>query len=136
MVLMIKSHPYFPLLMQIFRFGIVGLLAACVHFSLVVLLVENAFLSPLTANIVGFMIAFQVSYWGHKLWTFRSYHLRHREAYPKLIFVQLMNLTANQSLFYVFLSLNLPYPIALCCVLMILPIFTFISSKWWVFRSS
>jgi len=125
---------YFPLITQIFRFGIVGLTAATVHFSTVIFLVQMRFFIPLIANILGFLVAFQVSYFGHRLWTFQSTLTLHRIAIPKLLFVQSINLVANESLFYVFLSYHLPYPIALLIVLTILPIFTFISNKLWVFR--
>lgn len=125
---------YFPLATQIFRFGMVGLIAASVHISIVVTLVQHAQLLPLVANIFAFCISFQMSYWGHRLWTFNDTEVLHRAALPKLLFIQLLNFAANESLFYVFLSLDIPYPIALIFVLTILPIFTFISSKLWVFR--
>lgn len=130
----VRWNTYLPLFFQVFRFGVVGLSAAIVHFSVVVLLVQFAFLTPLVANIFGFLISFQISYWGHRLWTFQDTAVLHREALPKLILVQLLNFSANEFLFYIFLMLHLPYPIALLIVLTILPIFTFLSSKLWVFR--
>lgn len=120
--------------LQVCRFGIVGLTAAAIQFCVVIFLVEKFSLEPLLANIFGFILAFQMSYWGHRLWTFNDTITLHREALPKLLFVQILNFSANESLFYIFLTLHLPYPIALLCVLTILPIFTFVSSKFWVFR--
>ncbi|RDI40983.1 GtrA family protein [Aquicella lusitana] len=125
---------FLPLFLQIFRFGIVGLTAAAIHISIVILLVQYEGLEPLAANIFGFAIAFQMSYWGNRLWTFSDAAVLHRVALPKLLLVQIVNFLANESLFYVFLTLHLPYPIALFLVLTILPVFTFISSKLWVFR--
>ncbi len=123
-----------PLFLQICRFGLVGLTAAAIHFSMVVLLVQTFSLPPLIANIGGFMVAFNCSYWGHRLWTFQDTLSMHSVALPKLLIVQLVNFAANESLFFIFLWWNLPYTIALLLVLMVLPIFTFIASKWWVFR--
>ena len=125
---------YFPLAAQLFRFGIVGLTAAAIHISIVIALVQHAQLVPLVANAFAFCISFQMSYWGHRLWTFNDTDTLHRTALPKLLIVQILNFIANESLFYVFLSLNIPYPVALVFVLTILPIFTFVSSKLWVFR--
>lgn len=125
---------YLPLFAQIFRFGVVGLIAAAVHFYIVVYLVQTQAYAPLVANVFAFIISFQMSYWGHRLWTFGDVEILHRIALPKLLFVQLMNFAANETLFYIFLKCSLPYPIALIIVLTILPIFTFISSKLWVFR--
>lgn len=123
----------FTLFSQIFRFGIVGLLAAAIHFSIVVLLVQTINVEPLLANVFGFAIAFQASYWGHRLWTFHESVALHRIALPKLLLVQVLMFLANETLFYIFLSLQLPYPIALIIVLGVLPIFTFMASKLWVF---
>lgn len=119
---------------QIFRFGVVGVIAAAVHFNIVVFLVQNFLLDPLVANALAFLISFQMSYWGHRLWTFGGTLTLHRVALPKLLFVQLVNFAANETLFYIFLACNIPYPIALIIVLTILPIFTFLSSKLWIFR--
>lgn len=127
-----QSH--FSLFHQILRFGIVGLLAAILHFLVVILLVQYGFFSPLIANIFALFISFQLSYWGHRLWTFQDTITLHREAFPKLIAIQLLNFSANEFLFYLFLTFHLPYQIALLIVLTILPVFTFFSNKFWVFR--
>lgn len=123
-----------PLIVQICRFGIVGLTAAAMHFVTVVLLVQLVMLKPLIANIYGFVAGFQISYFGHRLWTFHQTPALHRTAVPKLFLVQILNLAANETLFYIFLLLHLPYTVALLIVLMVLPMFTFAASKWWVFN--
>jgi len=120
---------------QLFRFGTVGFFAATIHFVTVLLLVQNFFLSPLIANAFAFMIAFQVSYWGHKRWTFQQTTRFSGMTFSKLLVVQVINFFANETLFYLFLSLSLPYPLALFIVLTVLPFFTFLSSKWWVFKA-
>lgn len=122
-----------PFILQLMRFAIVGLIAASVHFCTVVLLVQCLLIAPLLANIVGFLAGFQVTYWGHHLWTFSEVAVLHRIALPKLLLVQLIAFAANELLFYIFLSLHLSYWIALLIVLTILPIFTFIVNKRWVF---
>lgn len=124
----------FSLFLQIFRFGLVGLTAAAIHFSTVVFIVQFFAVAPLIANIFGFLISFQMSYWGHRRWTFHETESLHRIAIPKLFIVQILNFAGNETLFYVFLLLKLPYPLALLIVLSILPFFTFVSSKLWVFR--
>jgi putative flippase GtrA len=129
-----QLRAYLPLFYQLFRFGIVGLAASAVHFGIVVLLVQNWTMQPLVANIFGFAGGLQISYWGHRMWTFNDTSTLHRVALPRLLVVQIISLLANETLFYIFLSLNLPYPVALLVVLTTLPIFTFVSSKLWVFR--
>lgn len=131
---MINPIKRYSLILQLFRFGIVGLTAASLHFVIVVLLVQYKFLLPLAANVVGFLISFQVSYWGHRTWTFNHSVALHRIAFPKLFTIQVVNLILNETLFYMFLKQSLPYPIALLLVLTILPVFTFTISKLWIFE--
>jgi putative flippase GtrA len=128
-----RIQSYFPLFLQLCRFGIVGLGAAIVHIGMVMWLVQLHHLTPLFANIFAFGISFQLSYWGHRLWTFDNTAAMHRVAIPRLLGLQLLNFAANESLFYFFLSLQIPYPFALMIVLAILPLFTFAVSKFWVF---
>jgi len=125
---------YLPLIRQIARFGIVGVTAATTHFAIVVALVQYASIPPLVANLFAFMVSFQVSYWGHRAWTFSGTAVLHSEALPKLLLVQICNMAANETLFYIFLQMHLPYQIALLLVLSILPIFTFLLGKFWVFK--
>lgn len=120
---------------QLIRFGMVGASAATVHFSIVISLVEVGLMQPLIANVVGFLVAFQVSYWGHRYWTFHETSALHRIALPKLLLVASSGFAANESLFYIFtVVFNLPYPLALFLILSILPAINFTLSKLWVFR--
>lgn len=121
---------------ELTRFGLVGGTAAVVHFTTVLMLVEHLGIPPLISNIVGFLIAFQVSYWGHRLFTFKGTRSTHREALPKLLTIQTINFAANESLFYFLLSLHFAYPFALLVVLTILPLFTYFTSKHWIFQKS
>ncbi len=121
------------MMVELFRFGCVGVVAASVHFSIVMIAVSVGNMLPLVANVFAFAIAFQVSYWGHRLFTFKA-DTAHGEAFPKLMLVQLINLALNESLFYIFLSFDLPYPLALFITLSILPLFTFFSARFWVFK--
>jgi putative flippase GtrA len=124
------------LLKQIMRFGIVGGSAAFVNFSIVVMLVESGLLKqPLYANMVAFVFAFQVSYFGHRYWTFSDTVTEHHVAMARLLLVSSANFFANEGLFYFFLNtFHMPYMLALLLVLAILPIVTFTFSKLWVFR--
>ena len=133
----LHCYPYPPAFLQLCRFIVVGTIAAFVHFVTVIVLVQGWMLAPLVANIFAYLCGFQVSYWGHRSWTFSSTDTLHRTAFPKLLLVAGCGLVANESLFYVFLSLlELPYQWALFFVLTILPIITFILGKFWVFKPS
>lgn len=115
------------------RFLIVGVFAAIIHLGLVVILVELLAFKPLLANIFGFACAFQASYWGHATFTFQGHSATHLRATLKLLTLQLINLMINEYLFYFFLSLHIPYALALFLVLAIMPVFTFTISKYFIF---
>ena len=119
---------------QLIRFGLVGIAASCVHFGIVVAFVQTHRLQPLSANAIAFCFAFQVSYWGHRCFTFSS-QANHFKAVSKLITVSVGTFAANQGLFYLlFKIVGLQYALALFIVLATLPILTFIINKYWVFR--
>lgn len=123
------------LFLQLCRFGIIGVAAAIVHFSVVVSLVELYSLNPLIANFFAFLVSFQVSYAGHRYWTFRGTQAQHRVALPKLLLLQSGGFVANEGLFYFFMQyMHLPYTAALILVLAILPLITFTFTKLWIFR--
>lgn len=130
------KNNFFDLLTQLFRFGVVGVTAAIVHLCTVVFLVQNFNLSPLVANIFGFICGFQISYWGHRTWTFQATTVMHRIAATKLLSLQIFGFIANEFLFYLLLLWRIPYPIALTIVLTTLPIFTFFCGKYWVFKTN
>lgn len=121
---------------EFLRFGLVGVSAAAVHFSVVVFLVKARWLSPLTANVLAFLTAFQVSYWGNRRWTFSGKGPRHAVAFPRLLLVSSLAFIANEALFYGLMKqFHLPYPLALLIVLSLLPLAVFGANKWWVFNT-
>lgn len=122
-----------PMILQLGRFGLVGLAASALHYCVVIILVDHFAYVPLMANIIGFCCGVQISYWGHRKWTFRGTRASHVSAAPKMIVLQSANFVANESLFYLLLSFSIPYNIALPIVLAVLPLLTYFMSKWWVF---
>lgn len=121
--------------MQLIRFGIIGFCAAAVHTIIVVWLVKSFGFNPLIANIFAFLIAFNVSYVGHRYWSFAETNAKHKIAIPRFLLVAIISFILNEGLFYIFLNIfNFYYIAALLLVLIIVPIFTFVSSKLWVFK--
>ncbi len=119
---------------QLFAFGIVGTLAAAVHLSGVFLLVELG-LHPLSANILGFMAGFQVSYFGHRYWTFRGTQASHPVAASRFLLTATSSLAMNEAMFYLLLQFTpLPYLVALTLVLICVTPITFLLGKFWAFR--
>lgn len=116
---------------QLTRFGIVGGAAMAVHWLVVTLLVP-AGLAPLGANAIGFGVAFNVSYLGHRNWTFAGAHA-HRTAFWRFLAVALTSFALNEVL-YALLLRWLEYRLALALVLVAVAALTFALSRLWAFR--
>lgn len=120
---------------QVIFFGVVGVLAAVVHFFAVLLLVHWLHWVPLLANILAFLIAFQVSYHGHSIWTFAQQSFDHSTSLGRFFIVAVASFALNEALFALLLYVfNWPYVEALVVVLLIVPPVTFLASKLWAFQ--
>ncbi len=119
---------------QLIKFGIIGCLAAAVHFSVVVILVSYFAIHPLISNVFAFLIAFNVSYFGHRLWTFNTIQHQFQKTVIKFFIVAVFSFLLNEYLFYIFLNVyHIYYIYSLLLVLLIIPPLTFIMSKLWAF---
>ncbi len=117
---------------QALRFGCVGVGASAVHLGVVSALVPLG-LPPLFANVIGFAVAFQVSYYGHRSWTFRT--VGGIREYGKMLSVSLLAFTANEAVYSVLLKFtSLDYRVALALVLTSVAAGTFLAMRCWVFR--
>ncbi len=118
------------------RFGGVGLIAAGVHY-LTFLAISPHFLGPLKANGIAFLLAFWVSYWGHRHYSFNAQHLPHAQTLPRFFMVALLGFGLNEGLLA--LALNYthisPY-LALFMIILLVACITFILSKLFSFNNA
>ncbi len=117
------------------RFAIVGASAAGTHFAAVILLVQTFHWHPLLANIAAFICAFQISYFGHRGWTFSATDTAHRESLSRFFAVAVLGFAANEGLYAMLLQIApLPYWLSLALVQIVVAVMTFVLSKIWAFR--
>jgi putative flippase GtrA len=115
-------------------FGIVGVLATIVHFTIGLTLTETGIAKPFLANFVAFTFAFFVSYIGHYFFTFQSSQ-DHHVALRRFLFVALVGLSLNQIIVIVLVDrLEQPYLLALFIVTTAVPVITFLFGRYWVFK--
>lgn len=115
-------------------FLLVGGTAALVHQIAVVAFVELGLLQPAIANVPAFALAWFVSYFGHRRWTFSS-TAPHRHAIPRFLAVAVVSFLVNQSLFVALLSFTrLHYALALFITLFTVAVMTYVLSRFWAFR--
>lgn len=128
-------------LLRIARFGIVGLTAAAVHYWVVIALVELLHIDPLQANVGGFFVAFWVSYFGHRHWTFSDTVATHTDgkhsSFLRFLLVALLGFCMNELLFYLLLRYaGWPYYFALAVVVFTVAVMTYVLSRLWAFRQA
>lgn len=120
---------------QLHWFGIVGISALIVHFAAVSWLLTPLGIAPLLANVIGFLLAFQVSYHGHRRLTFGATAVPHRQSLPRFFGVACLSFAVNEGLYGILLhKTGLDYRIALLIVLFTVAALTFVLSKLWAFR--
>lgn len=118
-----------PSILRLFRFGIVGLLATVTHALILWALVEFVQMRPSFATVIGFLIAFNVSYFGHYYFTFQSKE-PHRRALPGFAATATAGAVLNWLIFVIgtdVLAWN--YWIAFAIAIVTVPIFVFIVSR-------
>ena len=125
------------LLTQAIRFGVVGLVATAVHFLFAVAAVQLFELAPQLANLLGFGVAFCVSFLGQWRWTFaRRATTPVARALPLYLMVSIGGFVAN-ALVYEWLLTHTAwrYDVALAVVLVAVAALTFVASRVWVFKA-
>ena len=116
------------------RFIIVGGLATFVHY-IVALTVYGGFnVPPLWANFIAFIIAFNVTYFGHYFWVFESDNA-HRSSLPKSLTVSLIGLALSQIIVWGLTErLAFPFHLTLIIAVTLVPMVTFSLNRLWVFK--
>ncbi|MBB2485832.1 GtrA family protein [Mitsuaria sp. WAJ17] len=115
-------------------FGTVGACAAAVHFCVVWLLVGAWQWPALGANVLGFLLAFGVSFVGHHRLTFAAQQARRRDALPRFFGVAVLGFACNEMLYALLLELGVEYRLALFVVLLAVAAMTWWLGRHWAFR--
>ena len=120
---------------EIFRFFVVGLTATFVHYSVALYLIKAQF-SPYISNFFAFLVAVNVSYFGHFCWTFRLGLNGYACRLPKFLVVSITGVFVTQGVLY-FLHdvLHLSSSVALAGAVLAIPPGTYVVAKFWVFRT-
>jgi len=115
-------------------FIFVGVSALLTHWLIVVLLVPLVGLHPLLANVIAFLVAFNVSYFGHRHLTFKASERSHRRTLPRFATVAASSFMLNEALYWALLQFTpLRYDIAMLLVLGSVAVLTYVLGKFWAF---
>lgn len=116
-------------------FVLVGTAAAAVHWGMVVMLVEHAGWRPLLANVLGWLIAFGVSFSGHHRWTFRAHGVPVWRSALRFFALSAAGFTVNEAVYALLLHWGgLRYDLVLAGVLVVVAGGTYVLSRHWAFK--
>ena len=119
---------------ELFWFGVVGVGAMLVHLGSVALVFVPWGLDPLLANVLGFLIAFQVSHAGHRRLTFREQDAPAARSRLRFFGVALLSFAVNEAMYWLLLRYTvLDYRVALAIVLVAVAALTFVIARHWAF---
>jgi len=115
-------------------FVAVGCAAGAVHFLVVILLVSHFTLAPLAANVAGWLVAFIVSFTGHRLLTFSANEAPVWRSMRRFFGVSLAGFITNEAMYAALLHLSgLRYDLLLAFVLVAVAVMTYLLSARWAF---
>lgn len=120
---------------RLLYFIAIGATSACVHLLVVLNLVTYMNVRPLIANIFAFLIAFNVSYIGHKYLTFSKLQDEKQLSLPHFFMVASSAGVLNEYIYYLLLKYShLNYMIALIMVLGLVSVYSYFLSRFWACR--
>jgi putative flippase GtrA len=121
-----------------FWFVLVGASAALTHmavFTFVLLLVPT--LWPEIANVAGFLVAFLVSFVGHRRLSFQDAGTSLMQSFVRFAATAVAGFMTNEAVFIVLLRvLELPTWMALISGIVMSAVQTFVLSRFWAFKRS
>lgn len=123
-----------PATRRLSQFVAVGTTAAAVHFAVVWGAVERLGLVPLVANVLGWGIAFGVSFAGHRRLTFADQQAPLARSARRFLLLSALGFGVNESAYALLLGLGgLGYRSALATVLVGVAAFTYWLGRHWAF---
>lgn len=134
---MLRDSGALKLLYQYVKFSIVGVAATATHIAVFASTIELLDLEPMQANLTAFCVAFGVSLLGHRNWTFWTDKPRPDVVATAVRFAGVAAFGLGLNSAVVFLTtetLELPYVYALVPMATLVPISTFLLSRFWAFR--
>jgi len=133
---MTKQNTLIETMGQLMRFGVIGVLAAVTHYCIAIYLTNHQ-VAAAWANLVAFVIAFWVSYFGHRYFSFDAGDLSHQQTLPRFILVAVLGFILNESLLLLMLHFtDISIALGLPFIIVITAVFTFILSRQFAFDAT
>ena len=121
------------MLLQMVKYGLVGLSATAIHGSVLFFLVEKLAVGPVLASIPAFLTALVTSFLINHHWTF-AINGGYWRYFSRYTAVSAAGLILNIAIMYGAVSLmHQPYAVGLGVVIIFVPLISFLLQRHWTF---
>jgi putative flippase GtrA len=121
---------------QVLRFALVGAAATCTHY--LVALISAIYIDLYGANLLGYLAAVAISYFGHQRYSFQiaAEDISHQRQLPRFVAGSLGGLALSYLLLVLMRGwLGAPNWLSLAVAVGLVPVYAFLLNKLWVFRA-
>lgn len=124
------------MLLQMVKFGFVGLSATAIHTAMLLFLVEKLGVGPVLASVPAFLTALVISFLINHHWTFMAQGAYGRY-FSRYAAVSGAGLVLNIAIMYGTVSLmHQSYVVGLGVVIILVPVISFLLQRYWTFSGS
>ena len=118
---------------EVITFGVVGAVATLTHYGFAILAIEALGIDVLWSNLLAYLTAVGISFLGHSRLTFRA--TLSRERFVRFAATSLSALLLSQSLLWLLTTTAwFGHRINMLAVVCVIPCYTYLLSKFWVYR--
>lgn len=124
-----------PLLAEAFRiarFGVVGVSALLTHMAVAWLVLDRLTGSPYAASLIGFLVAFCVSFLGHHHFTF-AHGQGYARTLPRFFAIAVSGFLASLIVLNAIVTYGLPKTVSLMVSILVIPALTYVAARLWAF---
>ncbi|MEO1920161.1 MAG: GtrA family protein [Paracoccaceae bacterium] len=120
-------------LRKVLTFGFVGVAASILHFITAVVTMRVFGAPILLANLIGFIVAFGLSYVGHYKWTFQSSE-NHKVSVPKFAITAVTGYLINNVVLIILISLTgVEHSVFILIAIAVSAAVVYLISSRWIF---
>ncbi|MDQ0089972.1 putative flippase GtrA [Paenibacillus anaericanus] len=131
---MLKKLREYPVIINFIQYGFVGVLGTVIHTAVLALFVEYFNVIPVLSTFIGFLFSLVASYRLNSVWTFKQRN-RNKNSFIKYTIACSAGLVINVAIMFIVVDLlKYSYLIGQFISIIIVPVFNFSLSRYWVFN--
>ena len=117
---------------RLIRYGITGGLTACLYFGTVATAITVFGVAPVAASVLGQVVTIVAAYYGHAVFSFQV--KPDRSYFARFVFITVTGIVLNIAIVWLLsMWLSVPYAVSIALVAMLVPLYSYLCNRFWVF---